>query len=181
MSPDSRYRRFFSGITELSSDMLDYLTRVDGHDHFAVVAWTESLDLKEEAGVGVARFVRLPDEPDVAEAAVTVVDDYQGRGIGRLLLVTLVEAARERGVKKFRGEVLTSNEPMCRLLEAAGAKGKETGDGTVVFDVPIDADAAASPASPARRILSAVATSMASWLSRLYPSGRAPGSRGSGA
>jgi GNAT superfamily N-acetyltransferase len=168
MSPDSRYRRFFSGIRELSPEMLDYLTIVDGRDHFAILAFKESLDLKEEAGVGIARFVRLPGEPDVAEAAVTVVDDYQGRGIGRLLLMKLVEAARERGIKKFRGEVLTSNEPMCKLLEAAGATGKETGEGTLEFDVPLEAEA---PGSPARRVLSAVATSMATWLSRLYPPG----------
>ncbi len=174
MSPDSRYRRFFSGIRELSPEMLDYLTVVDGQDHFAILAFTESLDLKEEAGVGVARFVRLPGERDVAEAAVTVVDDHQGRGIGRLLLMHLVRAAQERGVKKFRGEVLTSNEPMCKLLEAAGAHGADSGEGTLVFDVPIEAEV---PTSPARRVLSAVATSVAVWFSLLYPPGRRPSPR----
>jgi len=169
MSPNSRYRRFFTGISELSPEMLDYLTIVDGHDHFAVLAFTESLDLKEEEGAGVARFVRLAHESDVAEAAVTVVDDYQGRGLGKLLLTTLVGAAQERGVKKFRGEVLATNEPMRRLLEAAGAVGQDGGDGTIVFDVPIDAPI---EGSLVRRILSAVATSMAVWLSRLYPGGR---------
>jgi GNAT superfamily N-acetyltransferase len=169
MSPDSRYRRFFTGIRELSPEMLDYLTIVDGHDHFAVLALTESLDLKEEEGAGVARFVRLPGEHDVAEAAVTVVDDYQGRGLGRILLTTLVGAAQERGVKKFRGEVLATNEPMRRLLEAAGATGVDGGAGTLIFDVPIDVSI---EDSLVRRILSAVATSMAVWLSRLYPGGR---------
>ncbi len=171
MSPDSRYRRFFMGIADLSPEMLDYLTVVDGYDHFAVVANTESLDLKEEAGVGVARFVRLPGEPHVAEPAITVVDDYQGRGIGRLLLTTLVEAARERGVKTFRGEVLVSNEPMRKLLDAAGVRGRDSNDGTIVFDVPIEAPVGSSTA---RSILSAVATSMAVWLSRLYPSHHSP-------
>jgi RimJ/RimL family protein N-acetyltransferase len=175
MSPDSRYRRFFSGIRELSPEMLDYLTVVDGRDHFAIIAFTESLDLKEESGVGIARFVRLPNEADVAEAAVTVVDDHQGRGIGRILLAALVDAAQERGVKKFRGEVLTSNEPMCKLLEAAGATGKASGDGTLIFDVPIDTDRhTQAERSLAHKILSAVATSMAVWLSRLYPPGRSP-------
>ncbi len=171
MSADSRYRRFFSGIRELSEEMLDYLTVVDGYNHFAILAFTESLDLKKEAGVGVARFVRLADEPEVAEAAVTVVDDHQGRGIGRLLLAALVEAAQERGVKKFRGEVLASNEPMCKLLEAAGAHGTDTGDGTLIFDVPLDPQAH-DRSSPVRRVLSAVATSMTVWLSHLYPPGR---------
>jgi len=168
MSPDSRYRRFFTGIHELTPSMLDYLTIIDGHDHFAICAFTESLDLKEEQGVGVARFVRLVGERDVAEAAVTVVDDFQGRGLGKLLLITLVEAAHERGVHKFRGEVLASNEPMCKLLETAGAKGRDSGDGALIFDVPLEAP---HEGSLTRRILSAVATSMAVWLSRIYPGG----------
>jgi len=174
MSPDSRYRRFFTGIHELTPDMLDYLTEVDGYDHFAIIALTESFDLKEEAGVGVARFVRAADDPEVAEAAITVVDDYQGRGVGRLLLMTLVDAAQERGIKSFRGEVLASNEPMRHLLEAAGAKGEPTSDATLAFDVPIEAP---FEGALARRILSSVATSMAVWLSHLYPPGREP-SRG---
>ena len=171
MSPDSRYRRFFRGIAELTPGMLDYLTVVDGFDHFVLIAFTESLDLKEEAGVGVARFVRLKDDPEAAEAAVSVVDDYQGRGVGRLLLTTLVMAAQERGVKTFRGEVLASNEPMRKLLEAAGAVGKDGGDGVLLFDAPIEVQ---GESSLARRILAAVATSMAVWLSRLYPSVRPP-------
>jgi len=171
ISPGSRYRRFFTGLQELTPEMLDYLTVLDGTDHFAVLALTDSLDLKKEEGVGVARFVRLPGEPDVAEAAVTVVDDHQGRGVGRLLLTVLVEAARERGVRKFRGEVLATNEPMVKLLEAVGASGKPTGEGTLAFDVPIGPPG--DPA-PVRRVLSAVATSMAGWLSRLYPPGARP-------
>ena len=165
MSPDSRYRRFFRGISELSPEMLDYLTVVDGTDHFALVALLPSLDLKEEVGAGVARFVRLRDEPHVAEAAVTVVDDFQGRGLGRLLLTTLALAAKERGVSCFRGEVLASNEPMRKLLAECGAQGRDGGYGTVVFDVPIDA---AHEGSPLRKVLREVAASMVVWLSRLY-------------
>ena len=174
MSPDSRYRRFFSGIQELSPEMLEYLTVVDGVNHFALVAVTDSLDLKREVGLGVGRFVRLSDEHDVAEAAVTVVDDYQGRGVGRLLIMTLVEAARERGVKKFRGEVLESNEPMRKLLEGVGAVGRDSGYGTLLFDVPLEEPVAGSPV---RRVLSATASSMGGWLSRLYPIGH-PAHRG---
>jgi GNAT superfamily N-acetyltransferase len=98
-----------------------------------------------------------------------VVDDFQGRGVGRLLLTLLVKAAQERGIKKFRGEVLASNEPMRKLLEMNGARGGLTTDGTLIFDIPIEAEG-----SVVRRVLSAVATSMAEWLSVLYPPGRAP-------
>jgi GNAT superfamily N-acetyltransferase len=168
MSPDSRYRRFFSGLTELSPDTLHYLTVVDGYDHFAVVAIVDSLDLKEESGAGVARFIRSPELRDVADAAVTVIDDFQGFGLGRILMTTLVLAARERDVKKFRGEVLASNEPMKKLLEANGAVGTLSEAGTLVFDVPIDEG---EEDSPLRRILRDTAASLIVWLGRFYPPG----------
>src|SRR2546423_7093751 len=81
LSPAARYRRFFGGMSELSDDALKYLTVGDGKDHVALVAGQESPDLKTERGFGVARFIRMPDEPQVAEAAVTVVDDMQRRGL----------------------------------------------------------------------------------------------------
>ena len=102
---------------------LRYLTDVDCVDHVAIVALTESLDLKTELGLGVARFVRLADSKDCAEIAVVVVDDMQRKGLGALLLATAVVAARERGILKFRGEVLAENRPIIHLLEIDLAEG----------------------------------------------------------
>src|SRR6185312_12745992 len=108
LSPESRYRRFFGGV-ELDDRALKYLTEVDGKDHVAIVATTESLDLKSERGVGVARFIRSKKDPAAAEAAVTVVDDMQRLGVGTLLGWALARAARERGIERFRCDVLESN------------------------------------------------------------------------
>jgi len=66
--------------------------------------------------VGIARFIRLKDDPAVAEAAVTVVDHMQRRGLGKLLVSALAQAARERGITRFRAEVLRTNEAMLALL-----------------------------------------------------------------
>jgi GNAT superfamily N-acetyltransferase len=137
LSAASRYRRFLTVPRELTGPTLDYLTRVDGTDHLALVALTPSHDLKEDVGVGIARFVRLPDEPAVAEAAVTVADEMQGKGLGRLLVMTLAEAAWERGIAAFRAEVLSSNVPMRRLLDDVGAKVVEEEEGCCLIDVAL--------------------------------------------
>ena len=138
LSPTSRYRRFLTGMSELSDEMVRYLTEVDGVDHVAIVATTDSLDLKTEIGLGVARVIRLQGEPTVAEAAVTVSDEAQRKGIGRLLVRTVAEAALERGVRTIRAEVLATNAPMRRLLDEVGAVVR-SGDGTtLVFDIPLE-------------------------------------------
>jgi GNAT superfamily N-acetyltransferase len=138
LSPESRYRRFLGGVTHLSDSALRYLTEVDGRDHVAIVATCDSPDLKTETGLGVARFVRLHDEPTVAEAAVTVADDVQRRGLGRLLAATLAIAAHERGIRSFRAEVLADNEPMVSLLHEVGARAIRSDSGVITFDIPLE-------------------------------------------
>jgi len=111
-SPESRYLRFFSGLESLSDNMLQYLTNVDGYNHVAIVALVESVKGKREYGVGVARFVRIKDEPNVAEIAVSVIDNMHNKGLGRLLLKTIKEAAIERDIQYFRAEILASYRDM---------------------------------------------------------------------
>jgi nucleotide-binding universal stress UspA family protein/RimJ/RimL family protein N-acetyltransferase len=114
LSPESRYRRFFAPVPELSDRDLDYLTRVDHHRHEALVA----LDADTGAGVGVARFVQTGD--GVAEPAMVVADDWQGRGVATALLDALVVRAREEGVERFVAPVLAGNVEAMRVLERLG-------------------------------------------------------------
>jgi nucleotide-binding universal stress UspA family protein len=114
MSPESRYRRFFSPVPRLSERHLDYLTNVDHHDHEALVAF----DADSGEGVGVARYVRTG--PDEAEPAMAVVDDWQGRGIGSRLLGDLAERAREEGIARFRAPVLAANAEALTVLRRLG-------------------------------------------------------------
>ena len=139
LSPQSRYRRFFGAVTELDDRTVEYLTHVDGRDHVAIIAVTESLDLKSERGVGVVRFVRLEDDPSAAEVAVTVVDDMQRKGLGTLLAHVAMRAARERGIHHFRGEVLAENVVLVEALRADPSVRTREGEGTVSFDVALDA------------------------------------------
>ena len=115
LSRESRYLRFFTAMPNLPDRILDRLVATDGSKHVAIGAEVASDDPAAE-GLGVARFIRLDDAPDVAEVAVAVVDAKQQLGLGRLLLRALVEAARERGVRRFRATVLTENTPAQALL-----------------------------------------------------------------
>lgn len=114
LSPESRYRRFFTPKPRLSEAELDYLTQVDQHDHIAIGAFEETE--RGEEGLGVARCVRLEDQPDTAEAAVAVVDDAQGNGLGGLLFQRLAAAAREHEVRRFASTVLCDNKAMQELI-----------------------------------------------------------------
>jgi len=112
LSPESRYRRFLAPMSELSEQTLRYLTEIDHHDHEAMIALEED----SGEGVGVARYVRDPERPDSAEVAVTVVDDWQGRGLGTLLLDVIGARARQEGIAMFTAVVLTTNHTVIDLL-----------------------------------------------------------------
>jgi RimJ/RimL family protein N-acetyltransferase len=136
LSPESRYRRFLSPIDELTPDMLRELTEVDYADRFAYVAF--ALDVAgAPVGVGVARYVRLHDEPHVAEAAVTVVDDYQERGLGTLLLQALGAVALENGIVRFRAYALETNRPLQELAARLGAEMHHEAAGTIRIEADL--------------------------------------------
>lgn len=162
-SPESRTARFLLPKSRLTDDELSYLTDVDQETHFALGAISEAGDGQgDPVGLGIARFIRLPDvEPSTAEAAVAVADEIQGQGLGRLLFLRLAAAAAERGIERFRCDVLTSNEGMRSLLdELAPDRSIEVGEGVMSIDFPVPsvaADAAESPAGPMYRFFRAVA------------------------
>lgn len=172
LSPASRYLRFHSHKQSLTDADLAYLTEVDGTDHFALVAVVPSHDMKDDVGLGVARFVRDPKEPDLAEAAITVADDHQGKGLGKVLLHHLVLAARERGIRRFQAEVLPENAPMVHLLRDAGAQVVQTDGATLLLEVPVtpaDPGAGDDTTTPLFRVLRTFATAVASFVARARP------------
>ncbi|MBI4817889.1 MAG: GNAT family N-acetyltransferase [Deltaproteobacteria bacterium] len=116
MSPESRYFRFFSAKDRLTHAELAYLTELDGENHLAIGA-ARYLEDGTELGLGIARFIRLRERPEVAEAAITVIDEAQGLGLGKLLLTMLVLAARERGITRFQCDFLARNKGMHTLIE----------------------------------------------------------------
>jgi GNAT superfamily N-acetyltransferase len=128
LSEQSRYRRFLSPTPNLSAKQVAYFTEVDHHDHEALVA----IEPASRHGVGVARYVRSRDNPEEAEFAVAVADDWQGRGLGTALLRHLAARAREEGITWFTGLVLGENQSMLHMLGALGEVEQRRGEsGTV--------------------------------------------------
>lgn len=139
-SARTRYLRFLGGLGEPSEATLTYLTNVDQSNHVAIAATLVSPDLKTERGIGVARFIRVPGKPHVAEAAITVVDDMQRRGVGTVLAHELERAARALGVRSLRADVLADNETMRSILQAAGATpvADDRASGTLTYDIELE-------------------------------------------
>ena len=137
LTPQSRYRRFFSPISQLSEGHLQYLTEIDYRDH---VAWVGILvDQPEMPPVAVGRWIRIEENPKAAEAAVVVVDRYQRRGIGRAVLEILAGSAMNLGVREIVVLVQADNLPMLRILEAVEAvpAGSDAGIRRFVVRLPV--------------------------------------------
>jgi GNAT superfamily N-acetyltransferase len=113
LSPETVHRRFLSPKPRFSSSELRYLTEVDGHDHVAIVALLADAP---DTLVGVARFVRNPERPQEAEAAIVIADHLQGMGLGRTLGRRLADEARRRGVRRFTATLLGTNVAAHRLF-----------------------------------------------------------------
>jgi GNAT superfamily N-acetyltransferase len=130
----SRYQRFLRPIRQLTERDLAYFTELDHRDHEGLIAETPEGD-----PIGVARYIRLPDRPGVAEMAMAITDDWQGRGVGTALLRILAERARTADVRSFLGICLTENFDMQQLLRQLGPSSttKPLRDGTVEVEVQL--------------------------------------------
>lgn len=164
LSPESRYFRFFSAKAHLSDAELDYLCDIDLENHFALGAVRPDVDGVEH-GLGIARFIRLPDRPDIAESAIAVADDIHGLGLGTALMNRLIEAAAERGVHWFRLHLLGTNRGMKHLLADVSddVAYRAADDGVLTATLPVpgaaegEVPAEAPGDSAAKRILKGAA------------------------
>jgi GNAT superfamily N-acetyltransferase len=115
LSKTSVQRRFLTAKPRFTRSELRYLTEVDGWDHVALVV--ESPTQPGRRLIAVARYVRDPEQPSSAEAAIVVADDLQGLGLGSLLVEELAARAQMRGVRRFTATMSSDNAPAQRLFE----------------------------------------------------------------
>jgi RimJ/RimL family protein N-acetyltransferase len=160
MSAESRYRRFMSYKKKLSDRELDFFTHLDHDRHEAIGA----IDVETGEGVGVARMHRSESDPELAEAAVTVVDDWQGRGLGGLLLRRLTDRAQELGVRRFEATLFTNNRAMLSLFQRLGCTRAQR-QGLDVLEIDVEL-----PVGETEGALSTALRSVAEGSSEVVPS-----------
>lgn len=115
-SPQSLYRRFFGPKKGFSESEKAFFLNVDFTDHVALVATIEQNGRTEI--VGGARYVIA--EPGIAEVAFTVIDEFQGKGIGSALMRHLALLARRASLKQLIADVLPENTAMINVLKKSG-------------------------------------------------------------
>ena len=145
LSTESRYFRFFNDASTLSPELLQYLTEVDQQNHVAWIAVNSGLP--GQPGMGIARFIRLPDEPHTAELALTVVDKFQGLGLGAALLNILLVRAEQLGFHALRAVALPGNFRVIRWMRRLGASAALK-DGLIEMDLKINLAVEGSHAAP---------------------------------
>jgi ribosomal protein S18 acetylase RimI-like enzyme len=130
MSARSRYLRFLSPIRELSPGFLRQLTRLDDANRLALLATSAG------RAVGEVRFARLSDDPTTADLAISVIDEFHGRGLGRLLMAAAAALASERGLTTFTLTVHPENPQSLGLMRSLGARFRFI-DGTYEGRLPV--------------------------------------------
>jgi acetyltransferase len=118
LSPRSIYLRFLSPLRHLPEKWVHQFTHVDYRNDFALVATIHERGL--ESIIAVGRYAHNPSTGR-AEVAIVVRDDWQRRGLGKAILLKLMEIARENKVTRFEAFVDRDNVIVMRLISALGA------------------------------------------------------------
>ncbi len=132
LSDESKYFRFMNSVQELTEEMLARLTQLDYSREMALVAVVE--EIGKEVELGVARYAINPDG-NTCEFALVIADNIAGKGLGQKLMVSLMEAARSKGLTVIEGEVLNNNHRMLKLMTRLGFTLKSSEDDPGVMKV----------------------------------------------
>lgn len=126
LSAESRYYRFVSSMTELPPAMLSRLTLIDYDREMALVAIHRTRQMGEDGEpveteriVGVSRYITNPDKAS-CEFSLVVADDFNGKGLGSRLMLSIMEEARDKGLDEIEGLVLANNPGMLKLMKGLG-------------------------------------------------------------
>jgi RimJ/RimL family protein N-acetyltransferase len=129
LSPQSVYQRFFTAMPELSDQMAHHLSHVNYTNRMALVAETAEDNPPRLMGVGRFEPMGDPVQADVVEIGLIVLDEWHGRGLGRILLRETLRIAVQHGFHRYSAEILSDNRKIFRLLstEAEILESKSSG------------------------------------------------------
>ena len=140
LSIESRVQRWFYPKMRLTEEELDALVSPVDDQHGAISAVELAPDGSEKSAIGMARFVRSKEHADTAEIAITIIDEWQGLGIGRILLHRLLAMISERGIAHVDGRLQADNRAMRHLLEPYVPRdGFRREDSTLLFRFAVPA------------------------------------------
>ena len=135
LSELARRRRFVDDLGELSDEQVQKLVTLDQVSH---AAWgAANMEKPEEPGIGIARYIRLNGDPEAADVAITITDDYQGRGAGFVLQACLHLTAYQAGIRKFFYDVLSDNDRIIKHLKLMGAQHEGRADNIDRLSLPV--------------------------------------------
>jgi GNAT superfamily N-acetyltransferase len=130
LSAYTRYLRFFITLPELTPALLAHIVDVDYRRRMTLAAFARADD--DRRLIGIAQYVVAAEaQPFQADAALVLDDRWQGRGLGRLLLLLLADAAGDTGVVEFGADVLAENRAMLSLARASGFAVEPHADGAM--------------------------------------------------
>jgi acyl-CoA hydrolase/GNAT superfamily N-acetyltransferase len=117
LSNDSMYRRFVSTRTDMHHDRLQPFVVIDYTKEMVILAVLPQDE--KELIIGMAQYL-IDETSHTAEVAFVVLDDYQGKGIGAVLLDHVTYLAKKSGLLGFTAAVLMENQQMLQLFEKTG-------------------------------------------------------------
>lgn len=136
LSESSVRARFGSPTRILNAAALRQLVdSVDGVNHVAFAAFAPSVTDADDLLVGIGRILRYPHDPGSLDVAITVADDYQGNGLGRVL-ADLLAQYRPRPARRIVTQISAANARALTLLGTFGATPRRSSDGEVIIDFP---------------------------------------------
>ena len=139
LSTKTRFKRFLGSVENLTERQLRHFTDVDHHGHEALVAVSADGEIE-----GVARYIAAPGAA-VAEVAVTIADEWQGRGVGSALLARLMGRARAEGIETFTATCFATNKEMLALFRELGSDVEELGRSQGVVELEIELPTISGP------------------------------------